>query len=343
MFKNKRPGFLPLFVAAFVILGSLSTGASGKEASGPSDDFNDNIIDLAKWYVHISDPLSSSVTEVNQQLEISLTSGNVGPVFNAGVQSTWQFEGDFDIQVDYRLLLWPPENEIRVGLTAYDMNSQPAHSTGGHVERVGRPDPVWDVYLTHFQDGVHGITQTEVGEGSLRLVREGSDISGYYSDETTDGWALIHTGPCATERFVVSMGIWGHESTPDVLVAFDNFVVNAGEIYTPIDQMIEFIKSMGLQQGIERSLIAKLENGQEVFMKGQRHTAINILNAFINELEAQSGKGIPEPLANILIANAELMISALGSVPSAAPARPRELDPRGKLTTSWGKMKDKLF
>jgi len=340
MFESKRSGFLSVFVAAFVISGLLSTGASGKEASGPSDDFNDNIIDLAKWYVHISDPLSSSVTEVNQRLEISLTSANVGPVFNAGVQSTWQLEGDFDIQVDYRLLDWPPENEIRIGLTAYDVNFQPAHSTGGHVERVGRPEPVWDVYVTHFQDGVHGNIQTEVEEGSLRMVREGSEISGYYSDETTDGWALIHTGPCDTERFVAGMGIWGHESTPDVLVAFDNFLVNAGQIYTPVDQMIEFIKSMGLQQGIERSLIAKLENGLEALMRGQRQVAINILNAFINEVEAQSGKGIAEPLANILIANAETMISRLSSVPSPAPARQRGVGPEGKLSTIWGKMKD---
>jgi hypothetical protein len=335
MFKSKRAGFLPLFVAAFVILGSLSTGASGKEASGPSDDFNDNIIDLARWFVPDFDPQYSSVAEVNQQLEMSLTDANLGDFFGVNVWSTWQLDGDFDIQVDYRLLLWPPENEIRVGLIA----------GGNNVERSGRAEPLLDFYLTNFDDGVQGQVETDVDEGSLRLVREGSQISGYYSDETTGGeWVLIHTyHPCSTNRFTVELAIWGHESTPDVLVAFDNFVVNAGEIYTPIDQLIDLIKSVGLNQGIERSLVAKLENGQKAFMKGQRNAGLNTLNAFINEVEAQSGKGIPEPLADILISTAEAIISRVSSVPSAAPARQREVDPVGKLTTSWGRMKDERF
>jgi parallel beta-helix repeat protein len=204
----------------------------------PNDDFEDNSIDHTKWITPvIFDPAYMSVTETDHQLQMALTSLNHTPgvrIFSINAHSTWQIEGDFDIQVDYHLLTWPEENRIRVGLLAFDPNNSEPRLTGGNVERVGSLnvfEPGQDIYLTDFQDGVQGLVETNVAEGQLRLVRSGSTISGYYSDATTAGsWSLIHSGPCSTDPFIASLNIWGSHDTPDVLVAFDNFTVNSGEI-----------------------------------------------------------------------------------------------------------------
>ena len=204
----------------------------------PDDDFDDNSIDAQKWIIGISPTANGSIIETNHELQLELTSSSYGDYFSMEVTSKWLAVGDFDIQVDYRLLIWPTDSRIRVGLNAYDPDILPAWKTGGHVERVGSLDalnPGPDHYLTHFQDGVRGILPTDVSEGTLRLIRHGSQISGYYLDETTEDWVQIHTGPSATQPFVVSFGIWGHRDTPDVLVAFDNFSVN--RIHAPANKV----------------------------------------------------------------------------------------------------------
>jgi 2',3'-cyclic-nucleotide 2'-phosphodiesterase (5'-nucleotidase family) len=63
--------------------------------------------------------------------------------------------------------------------------------------------------------------------------------------------------------------------------------------------------------GIQNSLLKKLENAQKDIDKGKLDTAINKLEAFINEVQAQSGKHIAEDAANLLIADAQWVIAHL--------------------------------
>jgi len=79
-----------------------------------------------------------------------------------------------------------------------------------------------------------------------------------------------------------------------------------------VDGLIRTIESEQFKnKGIERSLIAKLEACQQKINEGQYKTAINILNAFKNQVLAQLGKHIPEELANGLIDQADELIDAL--------------------------------
>jgi len=79
-----------------------------------------------------------------------------------------------------------------------------------------------------------------------------------------------------------------------------------------VDELIRTIESEQFKnKGIERSLIAKLEACQQKINEGQYKTAINILNAFKNQVLAQLGKHIPEELANGLIDQADELIDAL--------------------------------
>lgn len=65
-------------------------------------------------------------------------------------------------------------------------------------------------------------------------------------------------------------------------------------------------------QGIVDSLLAKLNAAQGALNRGQTSTAVNILNSFINEVQAQAGINIHAEHAIHMIEHAQRIISALG-------------------------------
>jgi len=64
--------------------------------------------------------------------------------------------------------------------------------------------------------------------------------------------------------------------------------------------------------GIARSLIAKLDVAQAAFDRGQAAVAVNTLEAFVRELDAQAGKHIVAEHAAHLRMHAQDVIAALG-------------------------------
>jgi len=74
------------------------------------------------------------------------------------------------------------------------------------------------------------------------------------------------------------------------------------------------VSNVNISQGIENSLDAKLSVAVKVLdnLKDNNDVAaINALDAFINEVEAQSGKKITTEDANSLIAQAQAIIEVL--------------------------------
>jgi hypothetical protein len=64
-------------------------------------------------------------------------------------------------------------------------------------------------------------------------------------------------------------------------------------------------------QGVTNSLLAKLGTAQSAEDNGQNGTAINLLGAFIHEVQAQAGKHILQPHAQHMVTMAKLVIGAL--------------------------------
>jgi hypothetical protein len=71
------------------------------------------------------------------------------------------------------------------------------------------------------------------------------------------------------------------------------------------------VENSDLSFGIKNSLVAKLENAAKSLEEGNNRTAINKLNSFINEVEAQRGKAITTEQPDVLIAQAELVIDII--------------------------------
>jgi len=65
-------------------------------------------------------------------------------------------------------------------------------------------------------------------------------------------------------------------------------------------------------QGVTNSLLAELDAAQAAQDNGQTGTAINLLGAFIHEVQAQAGKHIVQPHAQHMVMHAQSVIQALG-------------------------------
>lgn len=75
---------------------------------------------------------------------------------------------------------------------------------------------------------------------------------------------------------------------------------------------LNYFYSLGdIKDGIYNGLLAKLEAAQAALARGQYGAAANNLNAFINQIMAQKGKGITEEAADVLMADAQWVISTL--------------------------------
>jgi len=92
------------------------------------------------------------------------------------------------------------------------------------------------------------------------------------------------------------------------------FTPSTGEVLTPadaIERLIAKVRSLNLHKGTENSLIAKLESAIKSLDKGKDNAAVNKLGAFVNEVEAQSGKKIGADDASDLIADVARIIAAI--------------------------------
>jgi hypothetical protein len=100
-------------------------------------------------------------------------------------------------------------------------------------------------------------------------------------------------------------------------VWLDNIrVVEVPDPLLLMDVLMQQVADLGLHGGIENSLIVKLNAAMRKLTDGNEKNdiaAINSLMAFINEVEAQSGKKIPQLDADDLIAAALEIISLLSA------------------------------
>lgn len=64
-------------------------------------------------------------------------------------------------------------------------------------------------------------------------------------------------------------------------------------------------------QGVARSLFAKLDAAAAALGDGQTDTAVNMLYALVNSIEAQSGKHIDEQHASHMVGHTQRVIDAI--------------------------------
>lgn len=237
-YGSKR--FIVCMFATLCLMGILSQSAFGQ---GISDNFNqdslgNDILNTILWSPNQSG--GPTVSQGNCRVNVFLPSTSVGDPFWAGYTSKLAIEGDLDIQVDYKLHVWPTGNGVRLGLSVVPTDGV---SYGYAVERssLGNNDVdpnLREVYLAHYPpDAPQGLTATTDRKGTLRLTRVGSTWTSYYWNPATNQWVLIYSAPGFEGPGYFGFSAWSHDlyfTQRQVRVSFNNFRINSGFVNCPI-------------------------------------------------------------------------------------------------------------
>jgi hypothetical protein len=213
--------------------GGAESSVSTIPGSGFTDTFSGPSVDTGMWYV-LQDP-GSSIGVSNGELVASISGSAVpGPPFNqvaTAIGSPCHTLGDFDYQVDYRLLTWPANGGFFAQL----------QSVFGWIN-VARQSAPWDPpYNQQYGAWTGGdnpqfnSVNTLDNAGSLRVQRVGSTVYAYVRG-VGEPWNLIFTGGPQTGEGIPQMTFSANGDTfahQDGSVAYDNFRLNSGAVTCP--------------------------------------------------------------------------------------------------------------
>jgi hypothetical protein len=109
-----------------------------------------------------------------------------------------------------------------------------------------------------------------------------------------------------------------HVFSVDVMDMADNLTSDSVTFFVSTDingliAALEHMCELGLvdNPGICTALMAKLQNAKTKIDNCQLHVAVNMLEAFMNQLDAQNGKHVGGAEYNVLFVNAEFVINNL--------------------------------
>jgi zinc metalloprotease ZmpB len=159
---------------------------------------------------------------------------------------------------------------------------------------------------------------------TAQLAASGSIPSGGQTVIGPFSWSASSAGPIS---LLASASATGDASNADTisgpiahwrLIPFDNNLGQrdvTGQTADPCQQMgdlADYIATLGLKQGLTKSLTAKLRNAQRDCQLGHTTPACNKLGAFDNEVEAQTDKGITPVEAVVLRGHSAGIKTVLG-------------------------------
>jgi DNA-binding SARP family transcriptional activator len=189
-----------------------------------TDDFDDPAFDDLTWRWTAADGISSD--ERGGHAEFAVDPGAVSAGPNAATYTTQcSFGKDFDVQVDFQLLTWPPGNGATVFLSPLFQGAD----TWTFVGRKGRPSdgPEPERYASAIRRYVAPEAPAADSSGALRLKRTGRSLTTYYRSHGT--WVKLASGDAAGLvwlAFGVSVEPL-HLGREPIVVAFDNFRATA--------------------------------------------------------------------------------------------------------------------
>ena len=196
----------PQIVVHAIVILIILLSAKPAPAQTRGTDFNNGQI----W--RLTTGGNTTASPLSDRVDISLPTGGLG---GSGVQSVCYLAGDFDVQVDYILTAWLPNNGSGLFMQLDDLGfvniGRSSDATAGEIYTGGRRDATTD------------------RSGTLRLVRNGSTISGYYLQ--SGSWVLNYS--TSLDRFSqpsrLSLSA-GRSSAigPTTQASFLNFRANSG-------------------------------------------------------------------------------------------------------------------
>jgi hypothetical protein len=198
------------------------------------DDFNDNHTDRSIW--NVDQEGGATLAETNRRIEVTIPASVDMADYTGGYTSACLLHGDYDIQVDYELPVWQPTSGVLVYFGDNNVNLD--RISLGPYDYEGAKDVYWTDTTGHGDASRIGmVIPTSDLSGKLRVQRVADTVNSLIF--TNNAWMLIasHSHPEYAEDtiFYVSVVEYGANlfGGQEVRVAFDNVIVNHGELLCP--------------------------------------------------------------------------------------------------------------
>lgn len=192
------------------------------------DTFTGNRIDPF-WGIPFSQGGGVSIGQTNGEIEVSVPSAatldpSLGYI-SLGIEAQCHLVGDFDVQVDYRLLSWPSPAGVNVGFATRTLDFSAFY--GMFVFDPGSGTGI----STGFPGPVNTFVPAPETSGTLRLRRVDSTLTA--SRLTGAGWSPLQSTSAGTADLAANLNVFSNAAHPDVKVAYNNFRVSSGTFACP--------------------------------------------------------------------------------------------------------------
>ena len=201
--------------------------------------------------------------------------------------------------------------------------------------------------MVPLQQWVHvaAVAQTSSGGGIHRYYINGDPVGEWFFPDMTSLPGDTDTEPVLIGRtwedarfflgYIDEVRIWNRALDDDEI----GMQVEMTTQELLLSSLPDCIEGMDIHKGIKNSLIAKVDAAYAALERGMIHTAVNILQAFMNEVEAQSGKKLSDGQAERLVSLVSAIIDSLYGGVDLAPGRGQRPNPGNKLSGVWGNIK----
>lgn len=226
------------------------------------------------------------------------------------VNRSWTSQFGTDAKDEVKGISVSPYGIFAMGITQGEFTGQ--SNAGGQ-----------DIFIAKISSGNCNLQAVaEAGPDQTALVGEqiGLDAGNSYDPDGTIVAYEWDFGDAATGTGVTPFHVYSYPGTYTVKLTVTD---NQGSSNTDtasitvltqteaVQEVVTEINGLDINSGIKNSLTSKLDEALKSLDKGNIEPAINILEAFINAVEAQRGKALTEAEADGLIAAAIWLLSSL--------------------------------
>ena len=187
------------------------------DAIPPNDTFDGNSLAPSRWYAE----LNGGNISIDDQLILSVPN-DPGPI-GSKVVSRWSFNGDFDVQVDFKLGTgWsaPSKEHLDGASLGLQINGMVYHITRLRSQNE-------DTFFTWCnQDDQTSKTYTSVTEGKFRLIRKTDRLYLLFDDGS--GWRVLEQRRISTQPAQIYLAMGSVNAEQSFETYFDNFLIHSG-------------------------------------------------------------------------------------------------------------------
>lgn len=192
---------------------------------------------------------SAGISLLNEEITMSTA-------LYSAIYANWYFSGDFDVEIEVELLIYPNTNSWSIGLIA-QLEGSSDYFLVSRRYSVGQQK----FQILRYISGVFTIIYTLADTSTLcklRLVREGALVYGYIYNTAWVNLGSYSYNASGKMRIFFEHGPW--DGNPSFSAKLKNFKINSGTIFWPSATYPNRFKITAAYPGVQEHLVEEISD-----------------------------------------------------------------------------------